>query len=118
MFDLIVLVLLIIAVATGLWTLHRHSHKFIAFRTHDIVAGRLDARLYVITTASTSVSLIDAFLCLYWLFNGGWDAVGLHWHWMWLTLHTGYALTIIGIHRLFNRLLSNTDFCALCRRKW
>ena len=117
-FDLVIVAMLAVAVVSGLWTIHQKHNFFRDFHGSDLLAGRVDAVLYLAVVCSTALCLIDAVFRVQWIIEIGWSNAGLSWAIRWLAIHAGFAISATVFHIVTNRLLSNSEICELCRRRF
>jgi hypothetical protein len=116
--DWAVVLFLLVAVATGLRTMHLHDEYFGEFKLRDIVFCRLDALLYTFNSASTALCVIDIAIRVYWASTVGWTDLGTQWACISFAFHSTYAIGSAIVHLAIDRLLSNANNCALCKRPW
>lgn len=113
--DWFVCGLLLLGVATGMWTMQVHHGYFSKFRVRDLLRGRRDGLLYLWNTGSTAWCLVDCIARAAWLAEVGWgDAVSAKWRVIWLSLHAfGACLAIVG-HIAVHVSLKHVELCDRC----
>lgn len=123
-----------VAVISGLVTLWRHTSKFYEFRCWDLLpltfrkSGshaemsakrqlRVQGIMYVLLTSSTCFCIFDIIARSAWLSERGWADSPLQWKVAFLFVHVGIGGGFTAMHTLFDVLLSDDEYCALCRRR-
>jgi len=112
------LMALTLAVVSGMWVLHKHAKVFYDFNLRELLAGRLDAILYVLVSSSTAMCTIDLAAQLHSLLADETAIVSLFCQRS-ITLglvHSGFGSISLALHLVVSKLLSNDVFCSLCRR--
>lgn len=113
----ITFMMLFLAIASGLWVVHKHTDVFEDFDAKDIMHWRMDAMFYVLVTFSTALCALDLLIQTVWSLRHtlpeeltGMRTVSL------IVVHSGFASFALLVHLIVGRLLSNKHFCELCRR--
>lgn len=133
--EIAAFLVLVISVMSGLQTLAKHTNRFDEFRSVDLLPQwlrrsardiaernrrkqlRIQGIMYVVLTGSTTFSIFDILARGVWLFERGWLDAPLKWKVIFLFVHIGIGTLSTAMHVIFDCLLSDDEFCALCRRR-
>ncbi|MDM4015821.1 hypothetical protein [Roseiconus lacunae] len=114
--ETIAMCLLAVAVVTGARVMFECSGAMQEFRGRDVLAGRLDAMLYLQIVVSTSICLLDIVLKLYWITHGPRDTVSTHWQIIYnYVIHCGLPALAYLIHASARRVVLDRDAFLVCR---
>lgn len=116
MFDVVLICVQIVAVATGLRTIHRNQEYFSRFRTEHLAQFRMDAVLFIINLATSAASLLDVIARFAWVYLGTGDEVIDEYRVVWMTKSLLLSLVFIAVHISTDKFLQNNTFCEACRR--
>ena len=105
--DCVILLVLVVAVVSGVYTMERHKDYFATFRCVHLIHCEPGAMLYVINNTSTAWCTIDIVLRVMTVSEAGFS--NSRWAVIWLAWHFGSAMIAIALHCTTNALLNNRD---------
>ena len=113
-YDLSIIVLLCVAVGSGLYTIHRNADYWKSFTCAELFQCQTLPVIYVLVVLSTSLCVVDIAFRLQWAVEMGWEHAGGVWAFKWLVLHAGIAGNSTMFHVIANRLLRDFPPTSKC----